>query len=369
MLLYREKSGYGHSVGMIRYITSWDKIAMSRDAEIFFYPKGPGNIVDIGVGESPLDIEVFQYPHCRKDLLTFLTKRESEVRMLLDLALEKFPGRTLFTVDVEEMKILEDDDFTTYRASKERKYNLFSFQARNGTGTFPLVFVVSEQHEAGDYKYLLDTQVFTSHYCVKAARIHTLFGKNLTYILANSIERGKFIGSKIPNIGSINFPTNGREHPPVFIKTDAFEAFMEKCGVDTLKASGKEVILLPAPENQQDADTEALQNLQYVLSKDEVDNVKARALRIQTQVLQKNSISVQDLMAHGVKETLACIPVQNGIIHIDLDIGGIARKMCLYKEKVYVIPVNKKTEWDIYFGADPDFFVECTDETYPTGSI
>lgn len=366
MLLYREKSGYLGSQGKIQYTTSWDKTSMSRDAEIFFYPKNPDSVVDIGVSDNLNDVEVFHYPHTRKDIVNFLNKKEDEVKILLQLALEKFPGRSLFTIDAADMKIIEDDDFTCYRPSKVFKYNFFTFQGPGGAGTFPTVFMISNQQDNGSYKYVFNTQVYTSHYCLKAAQIHTQFGKNLTYILANSVERKKFIGDDVPSIDSIQFPTNGRDRIPSFLRTDALQACFEKWGLNDLKVSGDKLLLLPGPSSEEVIDAQVLENLQYVLSKDEVDNVRDRALRIQRSVLDKNEILVTELMAHGVRETFACLPAQDRIIPISLDIGGIARKMCLFQGKVYVIPVNKKTEWDVYFGADPDSFVECTEETYPT---
>ena len=366
MLLYREKSGYVGSHGNIRYATPWDRNVMSRDAEIFFYPKNPDNVVEIGVSDHANDIEVYHYPHTRKDIVSFLNKKEGDVVILLELAKEKFPGRTLFAIDANDMKILEDEDFTCYRPSKVFPHNLFTFQGNGGAGTFPLIFVMNNQGNTGGYRYVFNTQVFTSHYCLKAAQIHTKFGKAFTYILANSIERKKFIGDEVPSIDSIQFPTNGRERIPSFMKTDALENCFEKWGLNDLKVSGNEVLLLPGPTSQELAETQALENLQYVLTKDEVDNIKDRALRIQRGVLDKNEILVTDLMAHGVRETFACLPAQDRIIPVSLDIGGIARKMCLFQGKVYVIPVSKKTEWDVYFGADPDSFVECTEETYPS---
>lgn len=367
MLLFREKTGFAGSQGMIKYTTPWDKFATSRDAEILFYPRSLENVVDIGHDENG-DVEIFLYPHNRKDLLKFCEDNSTELYHLLKLAEEKYSKKSLFTMDLETKKVIEDEDFTSYRPAKDFKYNMFVFSGANGASTFPFVYVISNQQANGDYKHVFNVQAFTSHYCLKAAGIHTDFGKALTYILACSIERRKFIGDKVPSIDSIQFPTNGRNRIPSFYKTSLMDAFMTKCRTQDVIMTKDDVILLPGPSSDEVAETEVLDNLSYVLSKDEVDNVRDRAIRIQKEVRDKNSILVTDLMAHGVRETFACLPAQDGIIPVNLDIGGIARKMCLFQGKIYVIPVNKKTEWDIYFGADMDSFVECTEETYPAMS-
>lgn len=368
MLLFSRKTGYNGSKGMIQYATSWDKHAMCRDAEIFFYAKNPENIIDIHQGQSEKDVEVLTYTHNRDDIMSFCTKKEAALIDLFNLAKQKFPDRKIFTVDADSMKIIDDEDFTCYRPSKIFKYNYFTFQGKGTANTFPTTFMIASQTGSGQYKWVFGAQVFTSHYCLKAAGAHTKFGKSFTYILATSVERRKFTGDVVPTIMSIDFPTNGRETLPAFYRTESFRAFMEKCQADNLKVVDGEVLLLSGPTPLEVAEADTLDNLAYVLSKDESDSSEV-ALRIQKQVLDKNSVSVTDLMQHGVINTFKDIPVQSGIIPVDLDVGGIARKMCLYQGKVYVIPVMEKTEWQFYFGADPDFFVECNEETYPTGSI
>src|SRR5688572_4534942 len=188
MILYKNKSGYIGSYGVIKYIGIWEQTLFQKDAEILFYPYNPENLVDVW-GVSDKDLDVYIYPHNKKDMAVVCAKKEQIIHALHAEAMKLFPTRYTFTIDVEREKLLSPEDFVVLTPSDSYQYNVFAFETKSGDSTFPFIFCVESQKYNGDYKDVFSTQVFTSHYVAKAAGKHTEMGKNLTYLLANASMR------------------------------------------------------------------------------------------------------------------------------------------------------------------------------------
>lgn len=353
------KYSIGDERSNIKFITSYSSVYKTQ-APMKFLPTSPTNLVAVIMDVNSGDFDVFYYTFTRTDIEVLLKEKEGELLTLIlhEISLNGGSTKNSFTVDVEKMKVIHSEDFKSL-SPLDFYYNAFIFDTNASEG-FPNIYIQTrgEKHN----KYLLGVQAFNSYVAMKPADKPTKFGKTLSFILTASVLSGKFTGDNFPDLHSIDIPSSTLDELPDFLDTRALDTFTEKCELHKIKRVGgkyvieeddpKEIVLVEAEEPDEK-------------SNEDFYNEKEAVLAIQRSVLEKNSVNFSQILGCGVEKAISSIPLQNEIVDVNLDIHGIFKKMCLFEGKFYMILTNPENDWQFYLGNESDFFVPCSEETFP----
>jgi|WetSurMetagenome_2_1015567.scaffolds.fasta_scaffold67187_2 hypothetical protein len=352
MIASKKLTGYGTSVGNILYVTVWNT-CFKTDGEMRFLPGDYDKIADVYLEENNTLI-VALYPFTDANLvMASAEKFEAEIRALVEGSNQEI--LTLRFLDTGISPIL-GKDFIDYFPSFQVKDEMFIFDIPEESGGFPVVYFMPKETRTSVGLSVLDVMAHASHETYKMASNGTDFGRELMYCLINSKLLGQFTAA-IPNIGNVEFPTNGRDAIPSFYNIEKLKEIIAKSGVEKLPAASTTKISdkdIPAVVDDDDDDI----LIHTALSGGYEDVIVG-------DILKNGTANLSDIVNYGIPETVGLTMESDFVIEIHIDIPDIAKKMCVYHGVFYVIPLSDKFDPEESFGEDPSYFAIVDEKSFP----
>jgi hypothetical protein len=339
MIIFRSTSGFGTDARNIYYKNIWN-IGMLKKS-IYFISSNImiSCIVDVKLSQDEKDLELLYYPHNGNNFLSLNSQadREKEMEKQLRNLLKDKVGQCV-TVNLFDMSIVTEREFYGVSYGKEPNA-LYTMCTITGEGGFPKIYVVPEEFFTKVYRNVFPAMIFSSRDVCKPVGEITSLGKKLVYQLyleSVGVEKD----DTIPVLSQITFPWNEEYAVPGFYKVDELTKMAENNSKLVKTKSGTK-------------------------DKESFENSTGGAADIQAMILNKGAISFTTLVDFGVQEVADINPMKNDIITIEQDISGIAKKMCLFEGKLYIIPVDEEFDYGIYTGIPDDLYVLCDEENFP----
>jgi hypothetical protein len=312
-------------------------------------------VVDLEVsGEL---VVVNSYPHNNKDMVRKLVSK-------YPTAIEEFAKKNakdtlmrFVTVVLTEdgVRAIQESDFDGYFCSDEVKTEMFIFKTSIDKGGFPHIYVMEEQTRIGPYKDCLKFFAQTSRDLADPIALQTLSGKELTYILYNSWSRGGF-EPEVPSMSQLKFPTRGNSEIPHYLKSDSLRHFGEVVSRSLhVQTDGKEIIT--------DTEEETVR-LPFTNPFGSVDDAILERW-VKQGIKDASCVSLSDLFAFGLEETIQLITDHERIISVVMDIPDAAKKMCIYQGQLHILPLRQEFDPETMFGVSLESCRICTEDTYP----
>ncbi len=363
-------SGYGNSHMLMKHINVFHQV-METPGYIRFYRGKVEMTVDVGPGDTPDEIKVYCYANNDMAYIGhILDGKADEVKALMENAQKDLldSTRQVFTLDIENMKILCEDDFNYYSIPRDTGFYMFTINTETVKGGFPTIYVISPPKD-GPQSDLFEIQVAASQWIMDTVGKPTDFGKKFTYSLIKSVLKGQLDVSRTREfLKDVKLPTNGTTEPHTLLKREALKKFAENCGAEKILKTRKGVIdaapkvtsLVKVEPKSQVPSTEIFGEMTS-----EVHNELMTVLW--KEALEKGSIRLSDMVMMGLHSAVKAVSHTNNIIVVDVDVANVARKMCIFEGALHIVPLNytEDNDWSAFFSEDEDIIFECTEENFP----
>lgn len=389
-VIKRAMTGYS-SFDNIKYLSVYDA-AFKTKIPMKFYNEPLEHIVDVSWGFVGDSIRITIYPHNAPDCLVRVHQKYSAIVDKLNETIVNQPKREFVTMDVggDIPRIITPKDFASIYPSTKFGSVLFIFQNDKGQGSFPRIFALESSQRTGNIGDVFTVMTNTSVNIADVVENQTEIGKQFTYFLLQSY-RTKTVITNFPSLDNVSFPTRGNSDPTNFVNLESLRKFADSCHPEKIimKTEGQKLVdEIPPKKEEEPVSDEVDARLEAIAenSADEEDvdsppwrhpmqfpfgepDTKELALRIQKNILEKNSIQFSDLITMGVLETIGLIPITDRIIDVDPEMSLGIRKMCIYENQVHIVPSNGDFDAVDFFGESESLFHVCTEETYPKKAL
>lgn len=343
---YTNRSGFEETTVKrplnIKHVTSWSP-EMESSGPMRFFDGDPKGVIDVSLvkdeKEPYISVNIYPNTPIKIDIGLMLLHKEKELVELVENS-----GQIVVSINAETMKIVTSEDFTKYTPQFEGSssdYCMFIFQ-EEAPVKYPRIFAVQRANMTGIYSNLLRVQAASSH-DIFTPVVATGFGVKLTYCLLNQqITRGNF---DMPSLDfkSIKLPTNGQSSPTNYLNISRLLEIFDKSGADKLVQSSNGIVdEIPAKTGNY-----------------ELEDAMVR------QFVERETFNLTDVVNFGVAETIALTPERNPLVPIELDISGIAKRMCIFDKKLHILPTKDDFDLELIFGDDIDDIIVDDEDTFP----
>lgn len=345
MITYKNCTGYGNSNGMIVYLSAWSTEG-STPGGMRFFPGPVEMIVDAQI-TSENTLLIYVYPHNNKEEVGKLAEKLEKqiVEEILSAKVKVNTSREIWTIQLLENGVhaLTQNDFCDYFPSSEVKDTLLIFETIAESVKFPKIFVFSKEQRGGSTKYIVNVFAKSSHGIMPAISSQSLIGKEVVYSLLRAESTGK-LDTDRPSLGGIRFPTKAVAGVSEDLHTKELIRFAE--GLQETMSISKTGVLTIIPDKKPVTSLVKLNS--------EEDKLE---MSIINQIVYTDSINLTDVFEYGLGETMRLIPADKPLIKININIGGIAKRMCIYEGKVYIDPVERNFSAEECFAESDSMFI------------
>lgn len=356
-------SGYATSSVHIKYVTLYSAPFSNAGKIRFFggisHSRSPEKMVDVKIRPDKT-YDICTYTHNDKDMFAWVLTVENRAKFELMMAnlVHKYPGRESFTVDLETFTEVTADDFTHFSPSiltEKKGYNAFIFEdATNPEVRFPTIYMI-EYKDTEEFRKIFPVMVQTSRWLYPVLDKPSKFGKYLSYMLVHSALLNEF-NAICPVLISLDFPTVGKIMDNG-IKFDKLDTFAQSCGASNIKVVGGKL-------------TDTNEETPASVPSAEATNAYFGAMDSKTledcitlELVNKGCVSFSSMIGFGVPETIKLIGRAERAVEVTMDIGGFAKRMCIFEGFIYAIP--EPGQEDNLSQELGEYYVECSAETIP----
>lgn len=361
MITHTRYTGYQNSCGKIRYVTTWS-LALGNSGEMYFLPPDfpKASIADFTL-EINGDINVGTYNFSNPNHISLLAEKlQEEIGVILQVNFEETGDRTatLSLTDDRGVQVITRELFQRYYPHYQVSEELFTFNLPEDEGGFPNLYFMTKEHQSGVNTNALQVLAESSHVTyLPVAQNPSAFAKEFVYILYQSKCTGRF-NADIPLVSDINFPTNGQTKPKYDLNIAELEKVFQDAGVDKILQTSVGTSSASSEEEMEDG----------IIITDA--SGKSRPLNeweesIIRDALTYDRINLSDLFNAGVGKTLELLGSTEIYLDVFPDLPGIARRMCIFQNKVHVIPIDNRFDPEDFFGEPLELFAIHDDESFP----
>jgi hypothetical protein len=356
-------TGYTAQAKGIKMIHLWADI-FNTSNEIFYYgtsaKSSSAHVVELEAGSSPDTLVVNLYPMASLTILEEMEKVKDDVFKLFARLSHDFPDRKNFCIDVESLEEVTDESFKRYSIQSQNPLELFIFRDFTKGNKLVEQMYLLETKTTPEFIETNAAQSWASHWIFPPVGKPTETGKYLTYLLIRSTLGGKVEKRCEIALKNTNFPSLPTTEIPSFYNTTALDKLAESSGADKIVRVGEKYV-------DKGNTPEVVDDYSSVFT-DEL-GMKSIEDKMCRDIINKGMINYSDMICFGVSETLRLVQTDK-LIHVNMDIAGLAQKAVIFAGFVYVIPW-KDTAADIAnLSMDiGEFLVVSTHDSIPNNSI
>lgn len=360
--IINRSTGYGTQAKNIKTVHLWSDI-FGTSKEIFYYgtynKSSSAYVVDLEMATEGR-IMVNLYPGASVTIVEEMEKVKGKIFELFAQLSKDYPDKKCFAVDVEKLEEVTEESFKRYSLDTRNGFELFIFRDFEGGNRLVSQVYLLETKNTQEFIETNSAQTWASHWVFPPVGKATETGKYLTFLLLKSTVSGKVEKKCEYALRNTHLPSLPTTEIPSFYNTTALDKLAESSGANKIvRIGGTYVDKGNTPEVVDD----------YSSVFTDEPGMKAIEDKMCRDIINKGAINYSDMLCFGVPETLRLIQ-SDRIVHVNMDIIGLAQKAVIFAGFVYAIPWKDTATDKENLSTDlGEYFVESNHDSIPNNSL